>query len=80
MSSLNGRKVLKVQTHDVFLVDDWGNTKSTLKAKAENLIGELDLTYVDGGVFIKGQSRVSGKHFEFLIPQSMCKVIQFVNE
>jgi hypothetical protein len=80
MSELNGRKVLKVQTHDTFLVDNWGNTKSTISAKAENTIGDLELTYMDGGVFIKGQGRVSGKKFEFLIPSALCKVIQFVNE
>jgi hypothetical protein len=79
MSELNGRKVQKVQTHDVFLVDGLGNTKATLKAKMENTLTDSELTYIDGGVHVKGKSR-EGIKFEFLIPQSMCKVIQFVAE
>lgn len=79
MSELNGRKVLKVQTHDVFLVDGLGNTKATIKSDVGGTIDGSTLTYQDGGVLIKGISRTNVK-FEFLIPQSMCKVIQFVNE
>lgn len=79
MSALNGRKVLKVQTHDVFLVDGLGNTKNTIKSDLGGTVGSTELTYQDGGVFAKGKSR-EGNKFEFLIPQSMCKVIQFATE
>ena len=79
MSDLNGRKVQKLQTHDVFLVDGLGNTKNTLTPIMQNVEGLAELTYLDGGVHVKGKSR-EGKKFEFLVPQSMCKVIQFIAE
>lgn len=79
MSELNGRKVLKVQCHDVAHVTGLGNTKNTVDANIGGFQGKAELTYLDGGVFVKGVSSTREK-FEFLIPQSMCKLIQFVNE
>ena len=76
MQSLNGRKVLKVQLHEAAHAVNLGSVKTTVDSSLGGKVGGTELTLVEHGVLVKGQSR-EGK-YEFILPTAACKMIQLV--